>query len=138
VEGLRGAPPRVGTGFCGDHSEVEVRMRRRVGVGLGIGVLALVGLATPAVAAPSGGSAATNVWEHGGSNLGECSAYLGQLDVPGVANVRAEVNHTIQQFGSQLGIASPGALYSVRAKQQVNLAPAEECLPRQLPGGGQG
>jgi hypothetical protein len=78
------------------------------------------------------------VWIHGGSNLGECSAYLGQLDVPGVTNVRAEVNHVIQQYGDALGLSSPGALYSVRAKQAVNLAPAQECLPRQLPGGGNG
>ena len=90
---------------------------------------------SPAAAAPAGGSAATNVWTHGGSNLGECSAYLGQLDVPGLKNMRAEVNHVIQQHGSALGIASPGALYSVRAKQEVNRPPAEECLPRQLPGG---
>ena len=75
---------------------------------------------------------------HGGSNLGECSAYLGQRDVPGVPNVRADVNHTIKEFGPFLGISSPGALYSVRAKQQVNLAPADECLKRQLPGGATG
>jgi hypothetical protein len=98
----------------------------------------LVGTATAAFAGPAGGSAAYNVWEHGGSNLGECSAYLGQLAVPGVTNVRAEVNHVIQQYGDVLGIASPGALYSVRAQQQVNLQPAQECMPRQLPGGGTG
>jgi hypothetical protein len=70
--------------------------------------------------------------------MGECSAYLGQLDVPGVTNVRASVNHVIKQYGDALGLSSPGALYSVRAKQEVNLAPAQECLPRQLPGGGTG
>ena len=78
---------------------------------------------------------ATNVWIHGGSNLGECSVYLAQLDVPGVTNVRASVNHVIQEYGPELGLSSPGALYSVRAHQDVNLAPADECLPRQLPGG---
>jgi len=98
-----------------------------------------VAIGSPSAAAdPSGGSPAMNVYLHGGSNLGECSAYLAQLDVPGGGNVRAEVNHAIQQFGDQLGISSPGALYSVRAKQQVNLPPAQECLPRQLPGGGTG
>lgn len=75
---------------------------------------------------------------HGGSNMGECSAYLGQLDVPGVTNVRAEVNHIIMEYGSFLGLSSPGDLYSVRAHQQVNLDPVDECQPRQLPGGGTG
>ena len=70
--------------------------------------------------------------------MGECSAYLGQLDVPGVDNVRAEVNHVIKEYGSYLGLSSPGDLYSVRAKQVVNLDPVDECLPRQLPGGGIG
>jgi len=93
---------------------------------------------TAAEADPAGGSAATNVWIHGGSNLGECSSYLGQLDVPDAGNIRAEVNHAIQQFGAELGIASPGALYSVRARQDSSLAPVQECLPRQLPGGGIG
>lgn len=107
-----------------------------------VGALALTALALPATpaladsAAP--GDPATNVWLHGGSNMGECSAYLAQLDVPGVANVRAEVNQIINEYGAYLGISSPGALYSVRAQQQVSLAPAEECLPRQLPGGGVG
>lgn len=103
-------------------------------------VAALVGFAgvAPAQADPAAGDAATTVWLHGGSNLGECSAYLGQLDVPNGGNVRADVNHTIKEYGAFLGIASPGALYSVRSQQSVNLAPAAECLPRQLPGGAAG
>ncbi len=114
-------------------------MRRLLlAVGLSASAVLAFGIATPAFATPAGGDAATNVWIHGGSNLGECSAYLGQLDAPGVANVRADVNHTIKKFGPLLGLSSPGALYSVRAKQDVNLAPAQECLPRQLPGGSQG
>ena len=113
---------------------------RKLPLAFGLLTIATIafGVATPALATPAGGDAATNVWVHGGSNLGECSAYLGQLDLPGVANVRADVNHTIKEFGPLLGLSSPGALYSVRAKQAVNLAPADECLPRQLPGGGQG
>lgn len=78
------------------------------------------------------------VWANGGSNMGECSAYLAQLNVPGVTNVRAEVNQIILQYGAYLGISSPGDLYSVRARQSVNLPPALECLARVLPGGGTG
>lgn len=96
----------------------------------------LIVITPSAVAAPTGPSdPATNVWLHGGSNLGECSVYLAQLDVPGGANIRAEVNHAIKQNGALLGLSSPGALYSVRARQQDNSAPEQECLPRQLPGG---
>jgi len=73
------------------------------------------------------------VWQHGGSNMGECSAYLAST-----LGVRDDINHAIQEFGPLLGLSSPGALYSVRAQQQVNGAPADECLPRQLPGGGTG
>lgn len=70
--------------------------------------------------------------------MGECSAYLAQLAVPGVPNVRAEVNQIINQYGDYLGIPNPGALYSVRAQQGENLPPAQECLARSLPGGGTG
>jgi hypothetical protein len=73
------------------------------------------------------------VWQHGGSNMGECSAYLAST-----LGVRDDINHAIKEFGPFLGLSSPGALYSVRARQQVNGAPAQECLPRQLPGGGTG
>jgi hypothetical protein len=72
------------------------------------------------------------------SNMGVCSSYLAQLDVPGQGNIRAEVNHVIVQYGDVLGLTSPGDLYKVRARQHVNGPPAEECTPRQLPGGGQG
>jgi hypothetical protein len=117
-------------------------MRKRpVFAGLAVAAVAIGSVAFGGAAAwatPSGGSAADNVWMHGGSNMGECSAYLAQLDVPGVGNVRAEVNHVIKEYGSYLGLSSPGDLYSVRAKQAVNLAPVDECQPRQLPGGGTG
>jgi hypothetical protein len=74
------------------------------------------------------------------SNLGLCSSYLAQLDVPGAGNVRAEVNHVIKQFGGAFDppLANPGELYKVRAHQHVNGPAPQECTPRQLPGGGQG
>ena len=74
------------------------------------------------------------------SNMGFCSAYLAQLDVPASGNVRAEVNHVIKEFGGVLDppLASPGDLYKVRSHQHVNGPVAEECTPRRLPGGGQG
>ena len=82
-------------------------------------------LAVPAVQAAEN-DAPDRVWEVGGSNMGLCSAYLGQL------GVRQDVNHLIKEFGGQLGIASPGELYSVRARQATSLAPAQECLRRQF------
>ncbi len=72
------------------------------------------------------------------SNMGYCSSYLARLEVPGVGNVRAEVNQVIKDFGDVLGLASPGDLYRVRAHQHVNGPAPQECTPRQLPGGGQG
>ena len=104
--------------------------------------VAAVGLVVAAPGSAAAGGAPPDpgqvVWEHGGSNMGECSAYLAQLDVPGVTNVRAEVNQIINDYGSFLGIPDPGALYSVRARQADNLPPAQECLARSLPGGGTG
>ncbi len=61
------------------------------------------------------------VWEHGGSNLGECSAYLATT-----LGVRDDVNHLIQS--GVVGPVSPGDVYSNRARQQVNLDPVNECL----------
>lgn len=133
-----------GRGTMGSASMPSIRSRMSQGRLAALGLAAMVSVSVGTVVAPAAASAApsndpaTNVWLHGGSNLGECSVYLAGLDVPGIPNVRAEVNHVIQQDGSLLGISSPGALYSVRAHQEVNLAPAQECLPRQLPGGGQG
>ncbi len=72
------------------------------------------------------------------SNMGLCSSYLAQLEVPGQGNIRADVNHVIKKYGPFLGLSSPGDLYKVRAKQHVNGPAPQECTPRQLPGGGQG
>jgi hypothetical protein len=101
-------------------------MRRSLGRA---GILAAPALALGLVAGPVAAAendAPDRVWEVGGSNMGLCSAYLGQL------GVRQDVNHLIKEFGPMLGISSPGELYSVRAQQPTSLPPAEECLRRQF------
>jgi len=90
------------------------------------------------VASSLGVSAAGAAVPSTASNMGLCSSYLAQLEVPGEGNVRAEVNLVIRDYGSFLGLASPGDLYHVRAHQHVNAPAPDECTPRQLPGGGQG
>lgn len=75
----------------------------------------------PAFAHPDPG---TTVWQAGGSNMGECSAYLAQM------GVRDDVNQLIREYGDVLGIRNPGELFHARAQQQVNLPPALECLQR--------
>ncbi|MDQ3822080.1 MAG: hypothetical protein M3321_02430 [Actinomycetota bacterium] len=62
----------------------------------------------------------------GRSNMGLCSSYLGHLQV------RDDVNAIIRELGDRLGIASPGELYSVRARQHENGPAEQECSPRQL------
>lgn len=69
----------------------------------------------------------TKVWQVGGSNMGECSAYLGGMQV------RDDVNRIIREHGDLLGIRNPGEIFHVRAQQPVSLPPALECLPRALP-----
>jgi hypothetical protein len=104
---------------------------RRMMVAVAAGVMALVGGgATAAAAAPPSHA----------SNMGVCSSYLAQLDVPGAGNIRASVNHVIKAVGPLLDppLSSPGDLYKVRAHQHVNADPVQECTPRQLPGGGTG
>ncbi len=59
--------------------------------------------------------------------MGICSSFLGGQQV------RDDVNHIIKQFGDALGIASPGELFRVRARQPESRAPADECVQRQLP-----
>jgi len=68
----------------------------------------------------------TTVYNAGGSNLGECSAYLG-------ATLKTrDVNQIIRLYSDQLGIANPGQIYHVRAQQEENEPPAEECPPRNI------
>ena len=101
-------------------------MKRRIIVTAGILGL-LLSLSVPALAEEPG----VQPWEAGASNMGMCSAFLGQTDGMFEPNARAEVNHLIQLLG--FGFKSPGELYSVRAKQKVNVAPSEECVRRARP-----
>ena len=83
--------------------------------------------AGPAFGAPSTSpDPGTTVYEAGGSNMGECSAFLGTL------GARDDVNQIIRLHGDQLGIENPGQIYHVRAQQEVNLPPAQECLQRNV------
>jgi hypothetical protein len=70
----------------------------------------------------------TQPWEAGASNMGLCSAYLGQTQGRLEPNARAEVNHLIQTL--PFGYTSPGELFSVRARQEVSLPPEQECVRR--------
>ena len=101
-------------------------MRKKVAT-LVVAAGTLLALLTSGGTAHAATDASTRVWEVGGSNMGVCSAYLGQLQV------RDDVNQLINAYGDLLGIPTPGAVYSVRAKQSVNLPPAQECLQRTLP-----
>jgi hypothetical protein len=80
---------------------------------------------------PGGAAAATDpattAWQAGATNMGVCSAFLG------TAGVRDDVNRAIRHHGDRLGVQSPGELFRVRARQDVTVPPAQECLPRQLP-----
>jgi hypothetical protein len=61
------------------------------------------------------------------SNMGLCSAYLGQL------GVRADVNHLLKQFGPFLPdgpFENPGELYRIRARQHPNASAESECERR--------
>jgi len=86
----------------------------------------LIVSASPAFGAAGGTDPATTAYEAGGSNLGECSAFLG------TRQVRDDVNQIIRLYGDQLGIDNPGQIYHVRAQQENNLPPAQECLPRNI------
>ena len=86
----------------------------------------LMVMAGPAFGAANPPDPATTVYEAGGSNLGECSAFLG------TRQLRDDVNQIIRLNGDQLGIKSPGQIYHVRAQQQNNLPPEQECLPRNI------
>jgi hypothetical protein len=96
--------------------------------------VALVMAALPAVAAgPAFGAPnappadpGTIVYEVGGSNMGECSAFLGTL------GVRDDVNRIIRIHGDALGIDNPGQIYHVRAQQDESRPPEQECLQRNV------
>jgi hypothetical protein len=77
----------------------------------------------PAFGAAGGADPATTVWEAGGSNMGECSAYLGER------RVRDDVNRLIKD-GAIPGVENPGQVYKVRAQQEESKPPEQECLRR--------
>ncbi len=82
--------------------------------------------AGPAFGAPGGAppaDPATTVWEAGGSNMGECSSYLG------TRQVRDDVNRLIRE-GAIPGVDNPGQVYHVRAQQEESKPPEQECLRR--------
>jgi hypothetical protein len=80
--------------------------------------------------APAAAHAAVSPDQLQVSNMGYCSAQLAQQ--PGVGGLaptaRAEVNQILRLYGEQLGIESPGALYSVRAR--MTLAEDAACQRR--------
>ena len=91
-----------------------------------VATVLVVSLALPATARnddPGG-----RPWEAGASNMGLCSAYLGQTDGIFEPNARAEVNHLLKEFG--FGYKNNGELYSVRAQQKENQHPTLECVRR--------
>ena len=84
--------------------------------------------AGPAFGAPNPPPTApgTTVYEAGGSNMGECSAFLG------TRQVRDDVNRIIRLHGDALGIENPGQIYHVRAQQDESRPPEQECLQRNV------
>jgi hypothetical protein len=58
------------------------------------------------------------------SNMGLCSAFLGQLQA------RDDVNRILKERGGLLGIDSPGELYRIRAQEHPDASAADECLQR--------
>jgi hypothetical protein len=97
----------------------DVSFRRPLAVAVGALVIPL-GFAQAASAQPQPGAP---------SNLGLCSSYLAQLpSPPGVANVRALVNHLIIDGGYE--VSTPGELYSQRAHEHPTDSAQQECLKR--------
>lgn len=89
-------------------------------------IIALLAIALPGAARTDDPGATP--WEAGASNMGLCSAFLGQTDGMFEPNARAEVNHLLKAFG--FGYRNNGELYSLRAKQKENQHPALECVRR--------
>jgi hypothetical protein len=94
---------------------------RAVVVGLVVGAIGVVP-AGSTLAEPDGTPGQEHV-----SNMGLCSAFLGQL------GARAEVNHLLKEIGPFLPDGpynSPGELDRIRAHQHPNATAAQECLAR--------
>ena len=122
-----GYATRVALGYI---PPVQMTKRERTRLGATARILAAVACsallavtAGPAFGAAGGTDPATTVWEAGGSNMGECSAYLGER------RVRDDVNRLIKD-GDIPGVENPGQVYSVRAQQEESKPPEQECLRR--------
>jgi hypothetical protein len=88
-------------------------------------LVAFVAVVAVPVGSASPSAPGQRPYEAGASNMGMCSAFLASL------GVRDDINHLIQENpGLFDGAQHPGDLYSVRAKQKVNLPPPLECLKR--------
>lgn len=85
------------------------------------------GIAIPGAALAAGTNPGTTPAKPVVSNMGLCSAFLGQL------GVRDDINHMVKEIGPFLPDGpynSPGELYRIRARQHPD-APAEtECTAR--------
>ena len=97
-------------------------------------IASVAALAVLCAAAPTGAASAepTNPGDTPArpvvSNMGMCSAFLGQL------GVRSEVNHLLKEIGPFLPDGpynSPGELYRIRAREHPDAPAAAECVQRQ-------
>lgn len=104
---------------------IRQRASRRVAVsvmGVILVVAALPGAASAEARDPGETPARAVV-----SNMGLCSAYLGQI------GVRSDVNHLVKDLGPVLPdgpFDSPGELYRIRARQHPNASAEAECVQR--------
>jgi hypothetical protein len=107
-------------------SRAHRRTHRELAAGVVCGVLALSG-ATAADAATNPGETPAR---GKASNMGLCSAFLGQV------GARADVNELLREFGPFLPdgpFDSPGELYRIRAQEHPNADAEDECLQRPRP-----
>ncbi len=121
-EAHRHAPGYIPPVQVPDRERTRLRATTRILAAAACSALLAV-TAGPAFGAAGGADPATTVWEAGGSNMGECSAYLGERQV------RDDVNRLIKD-GAIPGVENPGQVYSVRAQQEESKPPEQECLRR--------
>ena len=100
--------------------------RRRRWTAISVCVAALLALPTVTQAKGPGDTPASG----NASNMGLCSAFLGQL------GSRSDVNELLRELGAFLPdgpFDNVGELYRIRAKEKPTASAAEECLPRDRP-----
>lgn len=93
-------------------------------------LLVMTAAAVPATAAGAAQDPGDTPARGAVSNMGLCSAYLGQL------GVRADVNELVREFGPFLPdgpFDSPGELYRIRARQHPDASAEQECERRPPP-----